>query len=806
MADDFRDDVSSADYAQALELGLSVDQYNDLLEQGYSLQDVESAATAFNPDPSSVVSYSDIEATLISDTLISGAYYTADKAAEEHEAELAAQAAELEAELAAAEAITPQVVDIDISDIVESGGQIGDDDGITVSTLVAYRQLDPPDQVRYLVDVGGVDEEIAQEHVDNWEDPLAGDPFAGTEFAEPPGADTQYEEAAKAAADAESQYLSAREDREALEAELAGGILVSANYSKDRQYEEIEKMKDKIEVAKFVEETALDTAAATEALKITASEDLMLAEQAVEEQAAAAAEEAAEEAAYAAEDAAEEALYKEQMAMREEVKAELELAEESVSSTDIMKGEAISGAEDIEALQAAALEAYAVDKAAIAAESSEQTKEEAEDLFLEAWEVLGTAKEMVSIVEEDLAAEAKALDIYGNYLLEELGGEEGVGLDAAGNLTTGENLDTREERDAALADVALQLAKVEDLLDPEKGMVSWNDANNDGQIDPGEMAGGLQKDYLDPEAVKLLEEQQKELTELQQQITDAEKLIGFKDDLIAAGGDPNATSNASFWTNAPKYDPKLKFRFRVRIEGMKYQDALGKTADDNPGDDAYNDDFIAGDDHVWYAKSVDKPKISIAKIGENFHTLGSLVSEMAPKPEYPAFGAVSMVLVDPSYPNATRKLIRWFRRAGYNDTQAVASRKSMYNDSAHDAFMKTIGNVQIEQLDVDGTPLETWKLIGAFPQEIDFGQLDYSSNDLVEIKITWAYKTIKVNFPAHGAEEEFPYFNSYNEELDLTPCQQAEAAAKDMGMDYEEWQSGLTDDDTCKGPAITADE
>lgn len=580
-----------------------------------------------------------------------------------------------------------------------------------------------------------------------------------------------YEESVELATDAASEYLSAREDREALEAELASGILVSANYSKDRQYEEIEKIRAEIEVAKFVEETALDTAAATEALKVTASEDLMLAE---------------EQAAIAAEWDAEVALLKEQIAIREEVKIQLAIADAVVSDTDIMKGEGISGAEDIEALEAAAAHAAEVWTGTVVAESSEATQKEAEELYLQATEVIDTAKETVSIVKEELATEAEEVLDSGGFLLSALAGEEGISVDAAGNLTTGENLDTREEREDALAYVADQLAEIEDLLDPDKAMEFHNDANDDGQVDPGEMVVGLQKDFLDPETVERLETQQADLEKLTQQITDAEKLIGFKGDLLKAKGghgDPNAKSIQAFWTNAPKYDPKLKFRFRVRIDGMAIQDALGKTADDNPGDDHYNDTKpIVGDDEVWYAKSVDKPKITFATIGADFIPLGRQVASLRPRPEMPSFGAVSMVLVDPGYPNATRKLIRWLRRTGYNDTRAKAAMKLTYNEDPATAFLKTIGNVQIEQLDANGFPLEKWTLVDAFPQEIDFGQLDYSSNDLVEIKITWAYRTIKVKFAAHGAEEEFDYF-SQDGYINMTDDQQAEAMKKQAQAD-----------------------
>jgi len=752
MADDFRDDVSSADYAQALELGLSVDQYNTLLDQGGSLFEYERSLTGETPEERQ------------------------EYAAAQHEAELAAAAADQAlAELAVTSDSWTSDLEALLEEPLEEPYAYFDS---TIADIIDDVIVEEPPPL-------SLSEGIGYDPMSSVEEKLT-DTYGDYKEPEPEPtaleqAEQEYEESVELATDAASEYLSAREDREALEDELVAWEKGRAieEYQTGltyRQDEEIARVQEEIEVAKFVEETALDTAAAAEALKVTASEDLMLADQAAEEQ-----------AAWAAEDAAEEALLKEQMEAREEVKTELAMAHVEIINTDIMKGEGITGTgEDIEALQAAVEQAAVVSAIATIAESSESTQKEAEELFLQASEVLGTAKETVSKVKEDLALDVKTVEVFSEILIEELGGEEGIGYDADGNLTTGEKLDTREERDEALEVLEEQLAEIEDLLDPDKAMEFHNDANKDGQIDPGEMAGGLQKDYLDPEAVKLLEEQQEELTKLQQQITDAEKLVGFQDDLYAAEGghgDPQAKSVQSFWSNTPNYDPKLKFRFKVRIDGMALQDALGTTGADNPGDDHYNDQIIAGDDLVWYAKSVDKPKLTFATIGADFLKMGSLVTALKPRADRPSFGAVSMVLVDPGYPNVTRKLIRWLRRTGYNDSTAEAAMNATYSKSSTDAFLKTIGNVQIEQLDANGFPIEKWTLIDAFPQEIDFGQLDYSSNDLVEIKITWAYKTIKVHFAAHGAEEAFDYFPGSKSSTTMTEAQRLADLRKRMEMD-----------------------
>ena len=275
-----------------------------------------------------------------------------------------------------------------------------------------------------------------------------------------------------------------------------------------------------------------------------------------------------------------------------------------------------------------------------------------------------------------------------------------------------------------------------------------------------------------------------------------------------AAGDQNAKAMQSFWTNQKaKYDPKAQFRFRVIIGdngdadvGMALEDALGSKGSDNPSDDPYNDIPDDTNGSVWYAKSVDKPTIQIAEFAKGFHRLGFDVSSVTPLTEIPTFSSINMTLIDPSYPNATRKLLRWIRRSGYMDNTSTSTNNILQIDPS-DALLSSIGTVQIQQLDVSGKVLEIWWLQDAFPTEINFGKLDYSSSDFVEISITWAYKSVKAEMRAHGAEETFIYFKDY-----LPPerpsagksntCSSRWKAAR-VSESLAEWRNGLPTSDKC---------
>jgi hypothetical protein len=207
-------------------------------------------------------------------------------------------------------------------------------------------------------------------------------------------------------------------------------------------------------------------------------------------------------------------------------------------------------------------------------------------------------------------------------------------------------------------------------------------------------------------------------------------------------------SKGGFWTAGTPgtlaYEPKMKHRFRVFIEGFAMEDSGAKGQGD-----AY-EDTMADDALVWYAKSIDKPKISMGLTAENDTLLQSPTTPLMLVNNAPTVNApLKMVLVDPSYPNATRKLLRLFRRAGFQDDKALG-----INDAKTfqgDKLVNSTGAVIIQQLDANGIALETWELIGAFPLNVDFGSLSYSEDSLVEITIEWGYNTFFATTHGRGA-------------------------------------------------------
>jgi hypothetical protein len=88
---------------------------------------------------------------------------------------------------------------------------------------------------------------------------------------------------------------------------------------------------------------------------------------------------------------------------------------------------------------------------------------------------------------------------------------------------------------------------------------------------------------------------------------------------------------------------------------------------------------------------------------------------------------ITMTLYDPIVPSGAQAVMEWVRlshesltgRAGYAD---------MYKK-----------DIQCYMLGPVGDKIEQWTLIGAFINQANFGDLDWSSNDVAQIELTLSY-------------------------------------------------------------------
>ena len=230
-------------------------------------------------------------------------------------------------------------------------------------------------------------------------------------------------------------------------------------------------------------------------------------------------------------------------------------------------------------------------------------------------------------------------------------------------------------------------------------------------------------------------------------------------------------AESNFWTSKPSKDPKKRFNFVVEIDAFKFEDEEGSGAEQ---EDRSSDLNTLG--LVWYASSIDKPTLNIGS--EQFVQYGKPIPLNVPY--YDGWEPITLKMVDPTYPNATRKLLRIIRRSGHADEMTLDrdgedTRQSnrMFDPAA---YMKFFGEVRIYQLidsfdhndakDLDlkaGMRVgEVWRLKGAFPTQFDFGSLDYGSEELLEISLTIQFSHVKVEVWNTGEEGDsesgFTYF------------------------------------------------
>jgi len=232
-----------------------------------------------------------------------------------------------------------------------------------------------------------------------------------------------------------------------------------------------------------------------------------------------------------------------------------------------------------------------------------------------------------------------------------------------------------------------------------------------------------------------------------------------------------------FWTSQTNfYDPKAQFRFLVRVPGLSLEDARP-----DPGNAGFTDKTDASFGNIWWAKTIDKPGYSVIDLNKDKYYSQTAKADPIINSLTPNLKPVTMTLIDPAYPNTTRKLVRYLRRGGFQEQQAYEETfdfggpsKSYigtngFADATKTGAFNGFPRVEIDQLDARGEVIESWTLINAYPAEVDFGKLDYSSDDLVEITVTWGYQTFTCEFPEQGNEKAFSYFSGINQTLTTPP-------------------------------------
>ncbi len=99
-----------------------------------------------------------------------------------------------------------------------------------------------------------------------------------------------------------------------------------------------------------------------------------------------------------------------------------------------------------------------------------------------------------------------------------------------------------------------------------------------------------------------------------------------------------------------------------------------------------------------------------------------------------AWNPIQVTLHDPIAPSAAQKVMTWMR-LNYENLTGRAGYASVYKK-----------DISLKLLDPQGAVVELWDIKGAWPMDIQWGDLDYASSDNVEISFSMRFDNAILQF------------------------------------------------------------
>ena len=168
---------------------------------------------------------------------------------------------------------------------------------------------------------------------------------------------------------------------------------------------------------------------------------------------------------------------------------------------------------------------------------------------------------------------------------------------------------------------------------------------------------------------------------------------------------------AEFWTQG-KLEPKRQYRWQVNLGGF-------------------------GQEIAYVAKKVNKPEITVEEASHKY------LNHTYYYPGRTTWNTVTMTLVDPLDVNSSERLGRLLYESGYqvpkdpNDVTTISKAGS-------NVLMGAVTIMQFKAGEGGGANntddiVETWTLNNPFIKKVNFGSLDYSNEDLVDVELEIRY-------------------------------------------------------------------
>ena len=162
-----------------------------------------------------------------------------------------------------------------------------------------------------------------------------------------------------------------------------------------------------------------------------------------------------------------------------------------------------------------------------------------------------------------------------------------------------------------------------------------------------------------------------------------------------------------FWSN-PTVEPKRAFRYFFSFLG--------------------NDE---GNKIESYAiKAVKKPSFTVSEVPHQY------VAHTFYYPGRVTWNTIDVTFVDPVIPDQSAAITNMFVGGGYKVPKEETTSRTSFSKQK---YVGSVGTPRISQIDADGNIIERWTLHNTFITSLDYGQLDYSVEDLVVLSVTLRY-------------------------------------------------------------------
>lgn len=138
----------------------------------------------------------------------------------------------------------------------------------------------------------------------------------------------------------------------------------------------------------------------------------------------------------------------------------------------------------------------------------------------------------------------------------------------------------------------------------------------------------------------------------------------------------------------------------------------------------------------WWASACTKPSFEVSS--EEY----KLVNHKFKYPGVATWNDVTLTIVDVS--GQATILYNSLLQDGHDIEKVYSKTDGLSKKEMSDSLYYTQKAFHIKQLDDDGNAVETWSLRNPFIKSINFGQLDYASEELVKIELVISYDYAKL--------------------------------------------------------------